>query len=254
MPRKSITPSHSELNASPGGVAAVDRALSLLAAFRAGEEPLSLAQLAQRTGLHKSTALRLLASLEHSLLIERSDRGHYSLGRGVQHLHQVFQSNSSLEQAVMPALRKLVERTGESAALHARWGGLDNPQRISLFRVDSPRPIRDHHLVGDILPMTGGTGARVLMAFDPELSTHQSESLTKLLKLIRKRGFHAAIGDRDPEVAGISAPVFKRAAGERILVGALVLTMPASRYDEKHIAVLVDAAREISSALGFTEA
>ena len=50
-------------SAEAGGVAAVDRALLLLTAYRAGDRSLSLADLAERAGLVKSTALRLLASL-----------------------------------------------------------------------------------------------------------------------------------------------------------------------------------------------
>jgi len=63
MPRKAQIESASDLNAAPGGAAAVDRALSLLAGFRAGDGALTLTQFAERTQLYKSTVLRLLASL-----------------------------------------------------------------------------------------------------------------------------------------------------------------------------------------------
>ena len=63
MPRKPATPAVADEHAAPGGAAAVDRALSLLAAFRSGDAALSLAELDTRTRLYKSTALRLLASL-----------------------------------------------------------------------------------------------------------------------------------------------------------------------------------------------
>ena len=65
MPRKSLNESVADENAAPGGVAAVDRALSVLSAFQDGDAALSLAELAERTRLYKSTVLRLLASLEH---------------------------------------------------------------------------------------------------------------------------------------------------------------------------------------------
>jgi DNA-binding IclR family transcriptional regulator len=250
MPRKSATPSLSERDAAPGGVAAVDRALSLLSVFRAGEEPLGLAQLATRATLHKSTVLRLLASLEHTMLVERLADGRYTLGRGIVRLHHVHQANSSLERVVMPALRELVAYTGESAALHALWGSGQQAHRISLFRVDSPQPIRDHYKVGDIIPLTGGTGARILIAFSAESMWANSLFDPKSLAQIRQQGYSALRGDRDPEVAGISAPVFKQEGGLTVLVGALVLTMPASRYDEQYIPAVLSAAHEISSTLG----
>jgi DNA-binding IclR family transcriptional regulator len=147
MPRKSAIQSLADEHASPGGVAAVDRALSVLAAFQSGDGPLSLALLSERTRLHKSTLLRLLASLEQAMLVERQHSGAYVLGRGVLRLYQVQQANFQLEPVVMPALRDLVARTGESATLHALWGKdtQGHPtHRVSLYRVDSPQAVRDH--------------------------------------------------------------------------------------------------------------
>ena len=65
MPRKSSITSVAEEHAAPGGAAAVDRALSVLSAFRTGDVSLSVTELADRTRLYKSTVLRLLASLAH---------------------------------------------------------------------------------------------------------------------------------------------------------------------------------------------
>ena len=89
MPRRSAQPSLAERDAAPGGAAAVDRALSLLAAFRAGDAALTLAELAERTELYKSTVLRLLASLEHARLVQRGADGGYSLGPEVARLHSI---------------------------------------------------------------------------------------------------------------------------------------------------------------------
>ena len=80
MPRIATTPSLADQDAAPGGVAAVDRALSLLRAFEQGEPELSLASLAQRTGLYKSTALRLIASLEHAGLLCKGAQGYRLAG------------------------------------------------------------------------------------------------------------------------------------------------------------------------------
>ena len=79
MPRKASQPSLADQHAAPGGAAAVDRALSVLSAFRTGDRSLTLAELAERTQLYKSTVLRLLASLEHGRLVQRTADGHYAL-------------------------------------------------------------------------------------------------------------------------------------------------------------------------------
>ena len=239
MPRKAINESLAESHAAPGGAAAVDRALSLLGAFRASDASLSLADLAARTSLYKSTILRLLASLEHAHLVQRLDDGRYSLGAEVARLHGIYAASFSLDRVVVPVLRQLVSATGESAAYHVRQGAA----RLCLYRVDSPHPIRDHIKAGDLLPAARGAGARVLQAFAQEGRSAARGRDQALYARIREQGYFAAEGDRIAEVAGISAPVF-RSDGQ--LAGALTLTMPANRYRHRHVKPVLDAARRLS--------
>lgn len=239
MPRKAQTVSVADDHPAPGGAAAVDRALSLLAAFRAGDVSLTLAELSARTRLYKSTVLRLLASLEHARLLQRLDNGSYALGSEVARLSTVYSASFSLDRVVLPVLRQLVAVTGESAAYHVRQG----PARLCLYRVDSPHPIRDHIKAGDLLPLDRGTGGRVLSAFDPELGAATAAADRKLLAGIRQRGYLAATGDRLAEVAGISAPVF-RADGS--IAAALTLTMPSHRFQECFIQPVLDGAKRLS--------
>jgi len=222
-------------SAGAGGVAAVDRALLLLTAFRAGDRSLSLTELAGRARLVKSTTLRLIASLAHFGLVQRLEDGRYALGPEVARLQTVYTASFPLETVVPPVLRALAAQTRESAAFHVRQGD----KRLCLYRVDSPQPIRDHVRVGDLLPLDRGAGGRVLMAF--------SGSRGALYERVRKDGVAALVGDRSPELAGISAPVFQ-AGGE--IAGAVTLTMPASRFRKSQVAPVKAAARAITIALG----
>src|SRR5512137_2838 len=101
MPKKAAVPSLADRAAAPGGAAAVDRALSLLHAFGAGDAGLSLAELAQRTGLYKSTVLRLAASLEHARFLLRTVDGRYALGPEIARLAAIHQASFSLEAEVL---------------------------------------------------------------------------------------------------------------------------------------------------------
>ncbi|GGH58873.1 transcriptional regulator [Comamonas phosphati] len=241
MPRKSVTESVADENAAPGGVAAVDRALSVLAAFRDGDVALSLAELADRTRLYKSTVLRLLASLEHGGWVVRQDDGRYAVGPAVSRLHAVYAQSFSLDRLVMPALRALVQATGESAAYHVRQGR----DRLCLYRVDSPHPVRDHARAGDLLPLGKGAGGRVLVAFDPELGDWVKKDRAHYAR-VRANGYEALVGDRHSEIAGISAPVLRK-DGE--LAAALTLTMPVHRYDERYVKKVLEAARALGAQL-----
>jgi DNA-binding IclR family transcriptional regulator len=239
MPRKAQTASIADSHPAPGGAAAVDRALSLLAAFRTGDVSLTLTELSSRTRLYKSTVLRLLASLEHARLLQRLDNGSYALGSEVARLSGVYAASFSLDRIVMPVLRELVAKTGESAAFHVRQGAA----RLCLYRVDSPHPIRDHIKAGDLLPLDRGTGGRVLTAFDPQLAAAATPTERKVLASIRERGYHAATGDRLAEVAGISAPVFR---ADGTIAAAVTLTMPSHRFHERHIKPLLHAAKQLT--------
>lgn len=243
MPRKAQTESLPDLNAAPGGAAAVDRALSLLACFQPGDEALTLAQFAERTQLYKSTVLRLLASLEHAGLIRRQEGGRYALGPEIARLHGLYAAAFSLDRIVLPVLRDLVAATGESAAYHVRQTQGDHWARLCLYRIDSPHEVRDHVRPGDLLPADRGAGARILVAFGPEAERPRSAKERKLYEEIRAQGYCALVGDRSAELAGISAPVF-HADGR--LAAALTLTMPAHRYDERHIEPVCAAARRLS--------
>jgi DNA-binding IclR family transcriptional regulator len=218
-----------------GGAATADRVLSLLAAFRAGDSDLTLAELASRTGLYKSTALRLLRSLEAAKLINVTEKGAFCLGGEILRLHAVFSAAGGMGAVVMPILRDLVVETKETAALHVRRG----KHRVRLYVADSPQPLREHVVFGEELPLERGAGGLVLRAF--------SENGKGMLRTIRHQGYALSIGGRIPELSGIAAPVFE-AGGE--LVGALTLTMPTQRWKASWRKLVVAKAAELTIALG----
>ncbi|TWG81719.1 IclR family transcriptional regulator [Cupriavidus gilardii J11] len=237
MPRKAAHVSAADQHAAAGGAIAVDRALFVLRAFRQGDTALTLNTLAERSGLYKSTLLRLLASLEHAGLVARQPDGGYRLGPEIARLHAVYAASFSLEAVVMPVLRELVRETRESAAFHVEQG----EHRLCLYRVDSPQPVRDHIRAGELLPPDRGAGGRVLRAF--------AGARGEPYETIRREGVAALVGDRIADIAGVSAPVFGP-AGE--LVGALTLTCPSSRFDDGFRAQVLRAARGLTGSLGGT--
>ena len=234
MPRKSSMPSIADEQAAAGGVAAVDRALSVLSAFKKGDVSLSVTALAERTRLYKSTVLRLLASLAYGGLLRKTPEGLWALGPEISRLASLYTASFSLEDVVLPVIKDLVAKTGESVALHVKQGN----QRLCLFRVDSPQLLRDHIQAGDVLPLDRGAGGRVLMAF--------SGAKGRLYDKIRKDGYIYATGDRIPGLVGVSAPVWK-AEGE--LIGALTLTVPEGRFKQTFVKDLREAAYRLSELL-----
>lgn len=234
MPRKSSVQSLADKDAAPGGAAAVDRALSVLSAFQPGDKALSVTELAERTRLYKSTVLRLLASLAHGRLLQRTAEGLWALGPEVARLAAVYSASFSLADVVMPEMRALVQRTNESVAFHVRQG----EQRLVLFRVDSPQLLRDHVQVGDLLPLDRGAGGRVLSAY--------AGAKGKLYDQVRRDGYVMVASDRVPGLVGISAPVWNAA---REVVGALTLTAPEQRVQASFVEELRSSAAKLTEAL-----
>ncbi|MEY4294372.1 MAG: hypothetical protein RLY82_60 [Pseudomonadota bacterium] len=248
MPKKSTTPSLAEQTPATGGVAAVDKALSLLTVFKHGETALTLSDFAERTAMHKSTCLRLLASLQHSNFIQRTLGGNYALGREISRLQGIYMAGFALGDVVYPVLQDLVKKTKESVAYSVIQGTGQEAQRLCLYRVHSEQMLRDHIREGDLLPLSRGAGGRVLLAFSDldKLAYKPNGKEAKLLAQTRQDGYFAAIGDRSPELAGIAAPVFK---SNGALAASLTLTMPSSRYNQGHIAAVVAAAGVLSQQI-----
>jgi DNA-binding IclR family transcriptional regulator len=206
---------------SRSGVAAVDRALAITAAFRGSDRALSLAELAARTGFYKSTILRLTASLERAGHLVRLDDGKWRPGPALSRLGALYQASFELRDYVLPVLRRLADETGETAAFYVPEGDV----RVCLFRVDSANPVRFNVYVGDHLPMSYGVVGRVLTAF--------LDGQDVLSERIRRDLVYAAKGEISPEIGVVSSPVFDR---DGRTVGAIGISTPMSRYTETAVA------------------
>jgi DNA-binding IclR family transcriptional regulator len=179
--------------------------------------------------------VRLLASLSHGGLLRKTPEGLWALGPEISRLASLYTASFSLEDVVLPVIKALVNKTGESVALHVKQGH----QRLCLYRVDSPQLLRDHVRAGDVLPLDRGAGGRVLMAF--------TGAKGKIYDKIRKDGYIMVAGDRVPGLVGVSAPVCK---GHGELVGALTLTVPESRFKAQFVGDLRRAAASLCEKLG----
>src|SRR6185312_10644973 len=99
----------------PNGVAAVDRALLILEAFLKGsEDRLTLHELANRTGLYKSTILRLCDTLQRGRFLVRLDDGRFRLGAALFRLGMRYKAGFSLDDHVLPVMSNVARATEES--------------------------------------------------------------------------------------------------------------------------------------------
>jgi DNA-binding IclR family transcriptional regulator len=99
--------------------------------------------------------------------------------------------------------------------------------------------VRDHLQVGTLLPLDRGAGGRVLCAY--------AGAQGEVFEAIRRDGVAVLAGDRDPEIAGVAAPVFDAGGA---LAGALTLSMPTQRLQAAHADPVKAAAQQLTRLLG----
>ncbi len=223
-----------------GGVAAVERALTIAAALAEAGEPLTLAALARRTGYYKSTLLRLLVSLERFGYSVRLHDGRYALGGTAFRMGAAYERLQPLRMHVEPVLQELVAQGTESPSFHVPH---DAENRLCLFRRDSAHSTLDRIHSGDLLPLHRGAAGRVLLAMAGEAG--------ESFEAIRRDLLAISYGERDPVCAGLSCPVF---GPGKTAVGALSVSGPRERFTDDNVrrmtSLILAAGADISAALG----
>ena len=224
---------------SSDGVAAVDRALAILDVFTERDRSLTLTEISKRTGYYKSTTLRLAESLEKFNYLRRADDGSYRLGHKPLLLGALYQTHFRTGDHVPRILKNLVDQWNEGASFFINEGD----KRVCLHRVDAQRAIRDSIREGDSLALGIGASGHVLLAFSGEAGEKYDQ--------VRKQMFAASFGERDPETAAYSVPVF---GPNQKLVGAISLSGPKYRFEsldkEAVIQSLFACAAELSEVFG----
>lgn len=216
-------------------VESVERALRLIKCFDEGREALSLAMLAQRSELYKSTILRLTTSLRYMGFLRRRADGYFVLGPEAQRLGVLAlrQPRTELEVLIRPVLHRLVGATRETASFYAR----DKAQRVCLLREHSPHAVRHYLEEGARHPLNQGAAGQVLRAYGTQARDAKAA-------LVRANGWAISRGERDPDLAAVAVPVFDE---RDQIVGALTVSGLLSRFSvgasEKAKKVLLKEAR-----------
>lgn len=202
------------------GIGVLDKSVAVLRA--AAAEPATLADLCGRTGLPRATAHRLAVGLELHGLLTRDGDGLWRPGSALREL-AASTADALIDTAAM-VLPRLREITGESVQLYRREGD----HRVCIAAAEPPSGLRDTVPVGSRLPMTAGSGAKVLAAWgDPRTESSFSE---RALADIRKRGWAQSAGERESGVASVSAPV-RNSRGE--VVAAISVSGPIDRMGRR---------------------
>jgi DNA-binding IclR family transcriptional regulator len=232
---------------NPSGVGVIDKAAMVLDTLEAG--PTSLAQLVAATGLARPTAHRLALALVHHRLVSRDMQGRFVLGSRLVELAAAA-GEDRLIAAAGPVLMNLRDATGESAQVFRRQGD----SRVCVASAERPIGLRDTIPVGTQLSMKAGSAAQVLLAWEDHerlLEGLQGARFTPtVLAGVRRRGWGQSLGEREPGVASVSAPV--RGPSGRV-IAAVSISGPIERLTRQpgrlHAEVVSNAAAQLTEAL-----
>ena len=240
-------------------VRSVDRAAALLLALGESQGEAGVTELARRLGLHKSTASRLLATLQRRGLVEQDDEtGKYRLGLVVIRLAERAERTLDLRSIALPELERLARHTHETTGL----GVLDGEAVLFVAQADGPNLIAVGDWTGRASTLHANASGKVLMASLAErevlrivrrgLTRYTERTLVDLEPLLeelaraRRRGYATAISELETGLNAVAAPVLD-ARGH--VIAAVEVWGPAFRLTPRRFPELAAAARETAVAI-----
>ena len=240
-------------------VRSVDRAAALLLALGECPGEAGVSELARRLGLHKSTASRLLATLQRRGLVEQDEEsGKYRLGLVVIRLAERAERTLDLRGIALPELERLAGVTRETVSL----GIVEGDTCLTVAQVDGPNMVACADWTGRTTPLHCVASGKVLLAAmaerdvlriaRPGLPARTERTITGLealmeeLARVRRRGFATAFSEWIEGTNGVAVPV---ADARGRVIASIAVWGPAFRVTAGRIAEIVTSAREAAAAI-----
>jgi DNA-binding IclR family transcriptional regulator len=241
-------------------IGAAERAIAVLDTLADGGE-LGTNEIARRTGMTPSTVSRQLGTLAASGLVERvAASGRYRLGLRIVHLANALLARLDVREVARPHLMALVEATGETATLSVPG----DEDAITVDFVPGSHQLQPVSRLGRPSIAHATSAGKVMLAFsgrelpDGPLRAYTPRTITdpqvlaQEIARVRERGWARALGEREPDLTAVAAPI-RSSRGE--LEAIVALQGPSSRFDaaavKAAVPLVVEHASEISRELGW---
>jgi DNA-binding IclR family transcriptional regulator len=227
--------------ATEAGTQAIDRAAQLLVRVVESPQPVGVNELAERSGLPRSTTSRLVGALERQGLVQRlGDRGRLRPGPVLLRFAS-RDSAATLVELAQPSLRRLADASGETINL-----AVPGPAGVEhLAQEDTAHFVGVTDWVGRSVPFEQAANGKCFLAFGG------AAQLTPELQQVRARGYATSIDELEVGLTAMAAPVL---AVDGTAAAALSISGPTTRLTSERIAqlapLLVEEADALATRLG----
>lgn len=239
----------------------IERMMHLLDTLAGHSAPVNLKQLALQTGLHPSTAHRILAVMVDSRLVDRVEPGTYRLGIRLLELGNLVKTRISVREVALPYMQRLHQELGETVNLSVRHAD----EVVYVERATASNSMmRVVQIIGARAPLHITAVGKVFLSDDgPEKWVNymrrsglprytqntltDTEALSRELERIRAQGYALDNEEAEKGVSCIGAGIYN---DEGRLIAGLSVSAPSDRLNQAWAARVKTTAESISRAIG----
>ena len=240
----------------------IERMFTLIDVLASREEAISLKEISEKTGLHPSTAHRILNDLTLGRFVDRPEAGSYRLGMRLLELGNLVKGRLSVRDAALAPMRELHKLIQQPVNLSMRQGD----EIVYIERAYSERSgMQVVRAIGARAPLHLTSVGKLFLAVDDParvrayatrtgLAGHTRNSITQLPVLERELGRVRQYGiarDNEELEMGVRCIAAGIHDDQGKLVAGLSISAPADRLDEEWLAKLQATADQISASLGY---
>ena len=240
----------------------IERLFSLMDVLASREDAISLKEISEKTGLHPSTAHRILNDLTIGRFVDRPEPGSYRLGMRLLELGNMVKARLNVRDAALAPMRDLHKLIQQPVNLSMRQGD----EIVYIERAYSERSgMQVVRAIGGRSPLHLTSVGKLFLSVDEPmkvrsyatrtgLSGHTKNSITQLpvlereLSKVRQYGIARDNEELELGVRCIAAGIYD---DQGKLLAGLSISAPADRLDEAWLPKLQSTAEGISQALGY---
>ena len=245
----------------------VEKALKILLTFQPQQSSCGVRELSAHLGFSPATVQRILQTLKAYAFVDQDpETKRYRLGNIFFQFLDILQSTYTITQAALPFMKKLLSATQETVHLNV----IDSMERVCIDSIESPQYLKAGMPIGNRSPLYAGASPKCLLSFSTQdfienylkqvkFTPLTENTITCKARLrseitaIKKRGYAQSLGERNPGLGSLSAPVVNHRG---MILAAISLAIPEIRFkDNNHRNLcrkeLLSVTKEFSKTMGF---